>query len=96
MARDTLTGIEITDVDYLNVPDPPPTLPGGPWSGRIARLRIYEDGRIFAYKHPGTNSDYVGYTTDLNFIKTLFLARDNGAEILGYTNSDYTIGLIDY
>ena len=32
----------------------------------------------------------------LNFIKTLFLARDNGAEILGYTNSDYTIGLIDY
>lgn len=37
------------------------------WSGKIGRLRIYDQPastgkKVFAYKSSGTNSDYVGYS----------------------------------
>jgi hypothetical protein len=72
-------GINISDEEFL---EPPGLTPGGVWSGRIARLRIYHSpGRVFAYKAPGTNADQVGFTDDPNLIR--FLARDNGRSILG-------------
>jgi hypothetical protein len=67
------------------------------WSGSIARLRIYHsDGTIIAYKAPGHNSDAVGDTDDPNIIQALFLARDNGRPLLGYTDAHGRIGWLDY
>jgi hypothetical protein len=71
------------------------------WKGSVARLRIYDQPattgkKVFAYLSPGNNSNYVGYSDDPNMIKALFLARDNGNEIQGYTNSKCRIELIDY
>jgi hypothetical protein len=87
-------GIEVSDSGFLQPPNP---APGAVWSGAIARLRIYHStGRVFAYKAPGTNADGVGSTDDPNLIHTLFLARDNGRVISGYTSDDGSIGFIDY
>jgi hypothetical protein len=71
------------------------------WSGKIARLRIYDQpastGRnVFAYKAPGANADYVGFSDDQNMIKALFLARDNGNTVTGYTNPACKIEWMDY
>ena len=71
------------------------------WSGAIARLRVYDQpastGKVvFAYKSPGNNSDYVGYSDDRNVIKALFLARDNARTITGYTNASCKIEWLDY
>jgi hypothetical protein len=88
------SGIEISDSEFLQPPGP---TVGGVWSGAIARLRIYHStGRVFAYKAPGTNADAVGFTDDPNLIHALFLARDNGRAIFGFTNDDESIGFIDY
>jgi hypothetical protein len=87
-------GINVSDPDFLATPA---QLLGGVWSGSIARLRIYHStGRVFAYKSPGANANQVGFTDDPNLIHALFLARDNGRSILGYTNNDGSIGFIDY
>jgi hypothetical protein len=87
-------GINISDQEFL---EPPTLTPGGVWSGRIARLRIYHStGSVFAYKAPGTNADHVGVTNDPNLIRALFLARDNARSILGFTSADGSIGFIDY
>ena len=71
------------------------------WSGVIARLRIYDQPgttgkKVFAYVSPGHNKNYVGYSDDPNIIHALFLARDNGNTIGGYTNSKCKIEWIDY
>jgi len=71
------------------------------WNGQIARLRIYDQpgstgNKVFAYKTPGSNADYVGYSDDSNVIKALFLARDNQNSITGYTNEYCKIEWIDY
>ena len=71
------------------------------WKGSIARLRVYDQPastgkKVFAYLSPGNNTNYVGYSDDPNMIKALFLARDNGNGIQGYTNSKCRIEWIDY
>jgi hypothetical protein len=67
------------------------------WSGTIARLRIYRSsGTVIAYKAPGHNADAVGDADDPNIIRALFLARDNGRPITGYTDSSGHIGWLDY
>lgn len=71
------------------------------WNGTIGRLRVYDQPastgkKVFAYKSPGSNSDYVGYSDDPNVIKALFLARDNGRALLGYTNASCRIEWLDY
>jgi hypothetical protein len=58
----------------------------GVWHGSIARLRVYSStGMVQAFKAPGTNDDLVGFTNDPNIIRALFLARDNGRPIWGYS-----------
>lgn len=74
---------------------------GQVWSGSIARLRIYNQPastgkRVFAYRTPGYNTDYVGNSDDPNVVNALFLARDNGRVITGYTNTSCTIEWLDY
>lgn len=71
------------------------------WNGVVARLRIYDQPastgkKVFVYTSPGSNSNYVGYSDDPNMIQALFLARDNGNGITGYTNSSCRIEWIDY
>ena len=71
------------------------------WTGTIARLRIYDQpastgNKVFVYLAPGSNSNYVGYTADANVIKALFLARDNGNTVTGYTNNQCRIEWLDY
>ena len=71
------------------------------WSGVIARLRIYDQpgstgNKVFVYLAPGANSNYVGYSADFNMIKALFLARDNGNFVTGYTNNQCRIEWLDY
>ncbi len=69
----------------------------GVWTGSIARLRVYvSTGTVFAYKAPGDNADAVGITDDPNVIRALFLARDNGRSITGYTDDIGKIGWLDY
>jgi hypothetical protein len=49
-------------------------------------LRVYSStGMVQAFKAPGTNDDLVGFTNDPNIIRALFLARDNGRPIWGYS-----------
>lgn len=68
---------------------------GRVWHGSIARLRVYSStGMVQAFKSPGTNDDLVGFTNDPNIIRALFLARDNGRPIWGY--SDSSIEWLDY
>ena len=70
---------------------------GAVFSGvKISRLRIYNDGRVFAYKFPGANQNYIGATTDANIIKALFLARDNERMVTGYTDDSCRITFLDY
>jgi hypothetical protein len=67
----------------------------GVWHGSIARLRVYSPtGMVQAFKSSGTNNDLVGFTNDPNIIRALFLARDNGRPIWGY--SDSSIEWLDY
>ena len=71
------------------------------WSGTIARLRIYDQPgstgkKVFAYVAPGGNVNYVGYSDDRNVIHALFLARDNGRAVMGYTNDSCKIEWLDY
>ncbi len=69
----------------------------GVWTGSIARLRIYVSTRtVFAYKAPGGNADAVGITDDPNTVHALFLARDHGRSITGYTDNSGKIGWLDY
>lgn len=70
---------------------------GAVFSGiKIARLRIYNDGRVFAYKAPGHNIDYIGHTTDSNMINALFMARNSGNSVTGYTDNLCKIVWLDY
>ena len=67
----------------------------GVWHGSIARLRVYSStGMVQAFKAPGTNDDLVGFTNDPNIIRALFLARDNGRAIWGYSGP--SIEWLDY
>jgi hypothetical protein len=69
----------------------------GVWSGRIARLRVYvSTKKVFAYKAPGRNADFIGSTDDPNTIHALFLGRDNGRSMLGYTDDNNNIVWLDY
>ena len=74
----------------------------GVWNGKIARLRVYDQPgstgkKVFAYKAPGTNSDYVGNSDDSSVVHALFLARDNNREIRGTSNNtSCRIELVDY
>lgn len=52
--------------------------------------------KVFAYLAPGGNVNYVGYSDDRNVIHALFLARDNGRAVMGYTNSSCRIEWLDY
>ena len=74
---------------------------GQVWSGTLARLRIYNQPsstgkRVFAYRTPGFNTDYIGNSDDPNMVNALFLARDNGRVVTGYTNTSCTIEWMDY
>ena len=51
---------------------------------------------VFAYKAPGGNADAVGITDDPNTVHALFLARDHGRSITGYTDNSGKIGWLDY
>ena len=71
------------------------------WTGSIARLRVYDQPastgkKVFAYTAPGHNANYVGYSDDPNVVHALFLARDNGRSITGYTNASCRIEWLDY
>lgn len=70
------------------------------WTGKITRLRVYDNqtsnGKVFAYKAPGNNADYVGNSDDPNIVNALFLARGNGRTITGYTDANHRIGWLDY
>ena len=89
-------GIEVSDPEYLATPSPPTTPYSSVWSGRIGRLRYYASQQIVhVFLDPGYNDNWIGTTTDPTMIKALFLARDNGRWILGYTGDD-VIEFIDY
>lgn len=71
------------------------------WSGTIGRLRIYDQpgstgNKVFAYLSPGGNANYVGYSEDANVVRALFVARDNGNAVQGYTNAQCRIEWMDY
>lgn len=74
---------------------------GKVWSGRIKRLRIYNQpdstgNRVFAYLDPGHNENYVGNSMDPNMIRALFSACDNGRSVTGCSNEEFTIEWLDY
>jgi hypothetical protein len=86
-------GISVSDPEYLTQLIEPFD---GVWSGQIARLRFYASQQwIQAFLAPGSNDNLVGTTTDPILIKALFLARDNGRVIFGYTANN-EIQFIDY
>ena len=71
------------------------------WNGSIGRLRVYDQPgstgkKVFAYVAPGHNANYVGWSDDPNVIHALFLARDNGQSLTGYTNANCRIEWLDY
>ena len=88
-------GISISDPDYVTMA--PVVEPfDGVWSGQIARLRFYESQQwVQAFLAPGNNSNLIGTTNNPTLMKMLFLARDNGRVIEGYTANN-VIGFIDY
>ena len=86
-------GTSVSDPNYL-APSIEPF--DGVWSGQTGRLRFYASQQwIQAFLAPGNNNNLIGTTTDPTMIKALFLARDNGRVIEGYTASG-VIGFIDY
>jgi hypothetical protein len=94
-AGNIVKGITVRDAGYLDTPTPP-TPYSGVWSGSIGRLRYYASQQIVhVFLDPGLNDNWIGTTTDPTMIKALFLARDNGRGILGYTGND-VIEFIDY
>jgi hypothetical protein len=90
---DKAKGISVSDPDYLT----PLIEPfDGVWSGQIARLRFYASQQLVqAFLAPGNNNNLVGTTTNPTLIQALFLARDSGRVILGYTANN-VIEFIDY
>jgi hypothetical protein len=86
-------GISASEPDYMT----PLIEPfDGVWSGQIARLRFYESQQwVQAFLAPGDNSNLVGTTNNPTLIKMLFLARDNGRVIMGFTANN-VIQFIDY
>jgi len=89
-------GVKISDPEYINPPSPPTSPYTAAWTGRIARLRYYiSQQMVYAYLDPGYNDNYIGATTDSTMIKALFLARDNGRVVSGYTANDQLV-FIDY
>ena len=85
---------KVSVADFIATPGPSIS---GVWNGRIARLRVYvSTRRVFAYLAPGNNDNYVGSTDDPNTIHALFLARDNGRVVWGYTDDNWNIGVLDY
>ena len=86
-------GISVSDPEYLTQLIEPFD---GVWSGQIARLRFYASQQwIQAFLAPGNNDNLIGTTTNPILIKALFLARDNGRVISGYTANN-EIQFIDY
>ena len=86
-------GISVSDPEYLTQSIEPFD---GVWSGQIARLRFYASQQwIQAFLAPGNNDNLIGTTTNPILIKALFLARDNGRVISGYTANN-EIQFIDY
>jgi hypothetical protein len=86
-------GISVSDPEYLTQSIEPFD---GVWSGQIARLRFYASQQwVQAFLAPGNNNNLIGTTTNPILIKALFLARDNGRVILGYTANN-VIEFIDY
>src|SRR5262249_16648640 len=75
----------------------PPVTPGV-WSGSIGRLRLYRSnpGLVYAFKSPGTNDNFIGTTDDPDMVRALFLARDNGRTIWGYSDDNQGIVWLDY
>ena len=94
-ATNQVKGISISDPNYLTQPIEP--FDGdGVWSGQIARLRFYASQQwIQAFLAPGNNDSLVGTTNNPTLMKALFLARDNGRVISGYTANN-EIQFIDY
>jgi hypothetical protein len=88
-------GISISDPDYVTMA--PVVEPfDGVWSGRIARLRFYDSSQwVQAFLAPGNNDNLIGTTNNPTLMKMLFLARDNGRVIEGFTANN-VIGFIDY
>jgi hypothetical protein len=86
-------GISVSDPDYSS-PSIEPF--DGVWSGQIARLRFYASQQLVqAFLAPGNNNNLIGTTTNPTLIQALFLARDSGRVILGYTANN-VIEFIDY
>jgi hypothetical protein len=86
-------GTSVSDPDYVT-PSIEPF--DGVWSGQIGRLRFYASQQtVQAFSAPGNNNNLIGTTDDPTMIKALFLARDNGRVILGYTANN-VIQFIDY
>jgi hypothetical protein len=89
-------GISISDPSYLTPPIEPFDGGNGVWSGQIARLRFYASQQwIQAFLAPGNDDSLIGTTSNPTLIKALFLARDNGRVISGYTANN-EIQFIDY
>jgi len=89
-------GVRVSDPEYINPPSPPTSPYTGVWNGQIARLRYYiSQQMLYVYLAPGYNDNYIGVTTDPTMMKTLFLARDNGRIVSGYTADDQLV-FIDY
>jgi hypothetical protein len=95
LTANRVKGISISDPDYMTMA--PVVEPfDGVWSGQIARLRFYDSSQwVQAFLAPGNNDSLVGTTNNPTLMKMLFLARDNGRVIEGYTASG-VIGFIDY
>ena len=90
--KNMVQGVDVSDPDYLN----PPTSPfSGIWSGRIGRLRWYSGETLHAFLAPGSTDNWIGTTDDPTMMQALFLARDNGRWVLGYTGNN-VISFIDY
>jgi hypothetical protein len=89
-------GISISDPDYMTMA--PVVEPfDGVWSGQIARLRFYDSSQwVQAFLAPGNNDNLIGTTNNPTLMKMLFLARDNGRVIEGYTSNGGVMGFIDY
>jgi hypothetical protein len=86
-------GTSVSDPDYLTPSFEPFD---GVWSGQIGRLRFYASQQwVQAFLAPGNNNNLIGTTDDPTMIKALFLARDNGRVILGYTANN-VIQFVDY
>ena len=93
--KNAVQGIDVSDPEFLTQPIPATSPFSGVWSGRIGRLRWYSGQVLHVFLVPGTTADWIGTTTDPTMMKALFLARDNGRWVDGYTGNN-VLSFIDY